>query len=137
MNYDSAMLLLEQDGFSWEAFRELFPFGAIELREARFERLATKVVSCLAADDEKSLFLDLLDAQTCVFLEQIFVQNEKMGKGDDSPFVIHAHFALAWLQITSNIRTQFGLPQKNGRQAMLNLTAEETLFDRIGNGARS
>ena len=29
MDFESAMRILDTDGFSWDSFRELFPFGDI------------------------------------------------------------------------------------------------------------
>ena len=133
MNFENSMQFLEENGFQWTHLREIFPFGAVELREGNYQRLLIKSVETSKTDEERALLLDLLDAQACVFLEQVWVQNEKLGDGDKPPFMMDAHFSSAWLQINSNIRLQYNLPGKNGRQMMLNLPKTETLFDRMLN----
>ena len=131
MNFSNAMEFLERNGFSWAHLRDLFPFGEVSLREGNYDRLASKAVKCCKTDAERELLLNLLDAQASVFLEQVWVQNEQLDGGDPAPFFIEAHFASAWLQINSNIRSEFGLPVKDGRAAMLNLSVTESLFDRM------
>ena len=129
MNFANSMQFLEENGFQWTHLREIFPFGAVELREGNYQRLLVKSVETCRTDDERALLLDLLDAQACVFLEQVWAQNEKLGGGDKAPFVKDAHFSSAWLQINSNTRLQYNLSRKNGRQMMLKLPKSETLFD--------
>ncbi|MCP5148714.1 MAG: hypothetical protein H6986_11390 [Pseudomonadales bacterium] len=127
------MQFLEQNGFQWTHLREIFPFGAVELREGNYQRLLVKSVETCKTDEDRALLLDLLDAQACIFLEQVWAQNEQLGGCDKPPFLMHAHFSSAWLQINSNIRREYSLPSKNGRQMMLNLLKTETLFDRMLN----
>lgn len=56
-----------------------------------------------------------------------------MHECGDSPqrFAGENPFALARLQIGSNIRFERGLPSKDGRRAMMSLGVQETLMDRI------
>ena len=135
MNFHEAMKFLEQNGFQWAHLREIFPFGAVELREGNYQRLLVKSIETCKSDEERALLLDILDAQACVFLEQVWTQNEQLGGGEEPPFRIDAHFSSAWLQINSNIRWEFKLPRKDGRRMMLNLPRSETLFDRMLNPA--
>lgn len=130
MDYEEAMKALDQNGFKWEDFREIFPFGDISLREGNYQRLVSKCLSLLPSLEQKIRLLDLLDAQGSVFLEQCWVQNE-LTTGQESPFQIHAHFALAWLQINSNLRHELDLPARDTRSAMLKLSLQETLAERL------
>ncbi len=133
MNFAKAMQFLEENGFQWTHLREIFPFGAVELREGSYQRLLVKSVETCKTDEQRELLLDLLDAQACVFLEQVWTQNEQIGGGENPPFMMDAHFSSTWLQINSNIRLEYKLSKKAGRQMMLNLPATETLFDRMLN----
>jgi hypothetical protein len=137
MNFHEAIKFLEQNGFQWAHLREIFPFGAVELREGNYQRLLVKSIETCKSDEERALLLDILDAQACVFLEQVWTQNEQLGGGEKPPFMMDALFSSAWLQINSNIRWDFKLPRKDGRQMMLNLPRGETLFDRMLNPANN
>jgi len=75
------------------------------------------------------MLLDLLDVQWCVYVEQLWIAQEYGG--DPERFVGENHFALARLQIGSNIRCERGLPVKDGRRAMMRLKEHESLMDRI------
>jgi hypothetical protein len=130
MSYEEAMNFLEKSGFAWNQFREFFPFGDIDLREGNYQRLAEKCLTFITEKEQQARFIDLLDAQGFVFLEQCWVQNE-LSSDSTNPFQIHAHFASAWLQINSNLRNQFGLPDRDSRGAMLKLQAAECLAERI------
>ncbi len=130
MDYESALEMLDENGFSWDFLREIFPFGDIALREGNYQKLVLKVLALLETNEEKELLLDLLDTQNCVFLEQVWIQNEK-SPGEDQPFPIHGHFITAQLQINSNIRWELGLERRDARTAMLNLPESELLLDRM------
>ena len=86
MNFHDAMQFLEQNGFQWAHLRGIFPFGAVELREGNYQRLLVKSIETCKSDEERALLLDILDAQACVFLEQVWTQNEQFGDGEDPPF---------------------------------------------------
>jgi len=132
MNYESALHSLEQDGFRWELFREYFPFGDVALREGNYQRLAQAAIGAIGNKDEQQLLLDLLDAQACVFTEQVWVANEMADKaGVTKPFAMEAHFSTAWLQINDNLRYANGLQPRGARTAMLRLRPPETLATRI------
>ena len=120
---------LKEDGFRWEDFREIFPFGFIDIREGEYVQLVNAVLDSLPNDKEQALLLDLLDAQWCVYVEQLWIAHE--CGGDPQRFAGENHFALARLQIGSNIRFERGLPDKDGRRAMMSLEENETLMDRI------
>lgn len=130
MNYEDALKYLEKSGFVWDQFREFFPFGDIELREGNYQRLVEKCLTLIPEKVQQARLLDLLDAQGCVFLEQCWVQNEFTSESTN-PFQIHAHFASAWLQINSNLRYRFGLPERDARGAMLKLQTTECLAERM------
>jgi hypothetical protein len=130
MDYELAVKHLDENGFTWEKFRELFPFGDISLREGNFQRLVLKVLDFIEGTKEKTLLLDLLDTQNCVFLEQVWIQGEKSA-GEDKPFSVYGHFISAQLQITSNIRREQGLKKRDPRAVMLKLPESELLLDRM------
>lgn len=130
-SYDAAIQMLDRDGFDWRKFQEYFPFGELGLREGNYQRLVTKAVECLNTNEQRERLLDLLDAQACVFLEQVWVQNEELEKLDLPTIESGGHFPSAWLQINSNIRRENGLTDKNCRHLMLNLSEKHTLVDRL------
>lgn len=119
---------LRKDGFRWENFRDIFPFGFLGIREGQYVQIVNETLDLLVNDTERALLLDLLDAQWCVYIEQLWIAHEC---GDDPQrFAGEGHFALARLQIGSNIRRERGLPQKDGRRAMMSL-GKHTLLDRM------
>jgi hypothetical protein len=120
---------LKEDGFRWEDFREIFPFGFLAIREGEYAQLVNEALDRLSSDKEQTLLLDLLDAQWCGYVEQLWIAHEYGG--DSQRFAGENHFALARLQIGSNIRFERGLPDKDGRRAMMSLGKHETLMDRI------
>ena len=126
---EEALRRIGDKGFRWEDFRETFPFGFLGLREGAYERLVNAALESLPDDRERAVLLDLLDAQWCVYIEQLWIAHEF---GDDPQrFMGDNHFALARLQIDSNIRWARGLPDKDGRRAMMGIGRDETLMDRI------
>ena len=130
MDYESSLKTLDEQGFSWGMLRDLFPFGDISLREGNYQKLVNKALSLLESNEDKELLLNLLDTQNCVFLEQIWIQNEKSA-GDEKPFPVHGHLITAQLQINSNIRRELGLGCKDLRAVMLKLSESELLLDRV------
>lgn len=122
--------MLEVEGFSWEKLRDFFPFGDISLREGNYQKLVLAVLSHLESNKDKELLLDLLDTQNCVFLEQVWIQNEKCD-GEKKPFPVHGHFITAQLQINSNIRWELGLERRDSRTMMLKLPESEKLLHRM------
>lgn len=117
----------------WECFREVFPFGYLDLREGEYHQLVNEALDILPDDKQRTLLLDLLDAQWCVFVEQLWIAHE--CGSDPNRFVGESHFALARLQIDTNIRGERDLPMKDGRKAMISLSQNETLTDRICSGS--
>ena len=128
MDYNESMASLEAEGFVWGRFPEYFPFGDIRLGEGNYQRLVERALSLLDNPEQQAVLLSLLDAQTCVRLEQIWVQGEQ-DPADALP--VHGHILSAWLQINSNIRFALGLPDRDLRGAMLGLPRGEMLADRI------
>lgn len=132
MNYESALHSIESDGFRWERIQDYFPFGDESLCEGNYQRLTIAALGALKSADERQLLLDLLDAQACVFTEQVWVANEMAEKaGEAKPFPIGGHFSTAWLQIHDNLRFEHGLPPRHARSAMLKLQHPETLAQKI------
>ena len=132
MNYESARQSLEQDGFGWERIRDYLLFGDIALREGNYQRLVQAAPAAIRNPGKQQLLLALLDAQACVFTEQVWVANEMAEKtGVPKPFSVEAHFSTAWLQINSNLRFENSLQPRDARAAMLKLQTPETLAARI------
>lgn len=131
MDYYEAINSIEKDGFSWANFREYFPFDSISLRESSFQILVSKILEHLEANEKKELLLDMIDTQNCVFLEQVWLQNEQFKDEDQKPFPVFGHFISAQLQITSNIRYVLNLNKRDVRNVMLKLSENERLIDRI------
>ena len=131
MSFEESIAELETRGFSWNRFRDYFPFGDISLREGNFQKLLTRVLETLATDADKQILLDLVDTQNAVFLEQVWVQNEKADSPEDRSFDAFGHFITAQLQITGNLRTTLNFSPRDIRRVMLNLGSEESLLNRI------
>ena len=62
---------LKEDGFRWEDFREIFPFGFLDIREGEYVQPVNSVLDSLPNDKEQALLLDLLDARWCVYVERL------------------------------------------------------------------
>jgi len=120
---------IKTKGFSWASFQELFPFGYLKITEGQYLQLVNAVLDALPDDRQRSLLLDLLDTQWCVFIEQKWIARE--FNSDPNLFIGINHFALARLQIGSSMRAERNLGYKDGRRAMMSLNPEETLFDRL------
>lgn len=131
MTFEEAIESLESDGFSLASIREYFPFGSINLREGNFQRLVLKALENIEDKEKKELLLDIIDTQNCIFLEQIWIQNEQFEAEEDKPFPVYGHFISAQLQITSNIRSEQGLKRRDPRATMLKVPESEMLLDRI------
>ena len=129
MDYETAVKVLDEKGLSWDLFRHIFPFGDISLREGNFQKLVLKVLDLIEREEDKELLLDLLDTQNCVFLEQVWIQNEKTP-GEDKPFPVEGHFITAQLQTTTNIRGM-RMKHRDARGVMLKLPESELLLDRM------
>jgi hypothetical protein len=131
LNFEDSLDSLNREGFSWQKFREYFPFGDISLREGNFQKLVGKLLDALPTKEQKELLLDMLDTQNAIFLEQVWLQNEQAEDTDDQPFKIYGHFISAQLQITSNFRYEHNLTSRDTRAIMLKLSHSERLLDRI------
>ena len=126
MEYHALLATLEADGFKWGLFRQYFPFADVGLREGNYQKAVTKCLDLLDLVDEKELLLDLLDANKAVFLEQLWIENEKSEAGrDKNQFTLH--LLLAQLQINSNLRNEYHLPHRDMRQRMMNIGTDNTI----------
>ena len=130
MKFEDSIASLEADGFIWDRLRDYFPFGDVSLREGNYQRLLERILALLTKPEQQSILLSLLDAQACVLLEQVWVQQEQSERIGLKPS-LDGHFISAWLQINSNFRHGLRLPDRDGRGAMLKLPAGEMLADRI------
>lgn len=124
MNYNNIIKEIEEHGFDWERIREIFPFASLELREGEYQTLLSLCLKSLSNKDDKELLLELLDAQWAVYLEQLWIENEKSQGADNSGPV---HFVLARLQIHSNLRHSEGLRPASMRTRMMNIGGDNTI----------
>lgn len=121
---------LETEVFVWARFREFFPLGDFSLRERRYLDILTKVLDGFKTYRERELLLDMLDIQTCVLLEQVWIQQEQTGSEGRELFGGEAHFASSWLTLNSRLRRMYDLPSKtSGRDFLFDLPQAMTLFD--------
>ena len=127
--FERTLAAIREDGFDWEEFQDIFPFSFLDIGEGEYVQLVNAVLDQLPDDVERTVLLNLLDIQWNVYVEQLWVAHE-FGN-DPKRFAGESHFALARLQIDSNIRLERGLPRKDGRRAMMNLGKQETLKDRM------
>ena len=123
---------VKNKGFSWPDLERFFPFGFLGMREGEYIQIINAVLDALPDQKQRSLLLDFIDAQWCLFIEQKWIARE--FSADENLFLVENHQALARLQIGSNIRSQKNLICKDGRRAMMSLKSDETLFDRIIKG---
>jgi len=130
MKFEEAISSIEKFGFDWSLFQSYFPFGDFSLREGHYQKLVLASLESIQDFNDKVRLIALLDMQAAVFLEQIWVINEKVEheKEMDS---IPSHFALAWIQINSNLSQKFNLPRRDVRSLMLELTTNDNLADRL------
>lgn len=128
---ERAIRALKDNGFQWHQLRSYFPFGFLDQREGEYANLLHAALSALSSPREQELLLDLLDTQWCAFVEQCWVANEE---GDES--VTHAEPAFARIEINQCVRSEFNLPRKPVRQALMGLEKGGTLLKRIIRDAR-
>jgi hypothetical protein len=126
MIFEMAVLEIESSGFKWEKVSEYFPVADYELREGNYEKLVTLCLEKLESPADKELLLDLLDAQSAVTLEQLWIQNEKSVQSRERN-VVAVHFVSAWLQINANLRYENNLVGRNMRQRMMSMGATDTI----------
>ena len=131
-NYSTerAIRALKDNGFQWHQLRSYFPFGFLNQREGEYVSLLRAALSALSSGREQELLLDLLDTQWCAFIEQCWVANEE---GDEP--VTRAEPAFARIQINQSARSEFNLPRKPVREALMGLEKGDTLLKRIMRGA--
>jgi hypothetical protein len=51
----------------------------------------TNVLEQLGTPEQKELLLDMLDTQLCIFLEQVWLQNEQANDDANKPFPVEGH----------------------------------------------
>ncbi|MBR0801241.1 hypothetical protein JQ615_38405 [Bradyrhizobium jicamae] len=129
LSLEESLRKIGDKGFRWEDFPEIFPFGFLGRSEGQYAKLVDAALESLPNDTERAVLLDLLDAQWCVYIEQLWITHE-VG-GNQQRLVGRNHLALARLQMSNNIRSAWGFPEKDGRSAMMEIGPSETLMDRI------
>ena len=105
-----------------DSFTEEFPYGFLKEREADYIERVQKYCDHVSSD-QRDLVLDLLDLQWVSFIQQIWLITDKTGAEEAGKI----HFALARLQINSNIRNDLGLPPRNMRDALVRGSSKDVL----------
>jgi hypothetical protein len=126
-SFERALRHIEQQGFRWDRFQALFPFGYLGIREGEYVQLVEAALRSISDAAEQSHFMDLLDMQWCTYLEQLWAMSSHSD--EENAYVGEMHFADARLQIGSNIRRDFNLPQKDLRHVMMSIGGDDTLAD--------
>lgn len=118
-----ALAAIGAQGFRWDRFQEYFPFGNLELREGEYLSLVEAALESFATKDDRQLLLDLLDIQWCVFIEQVWVANERTHDTLTGAEMAHARIAIG-----ESLRRKHELPLRRVRKAMFRLREGDTLL---------
>ena len=131
MQFSESMQYIEERGFRWERFGDIFPFDPRIHSEGEWQRLVTAAVKSIESAVDRELLLDLIDAQLCVYGERCEAISTKFPEDEwgDKPLIGDREFTANMLQINSGIRVQMGHQPKDGRHAMMHL--DTSIFDRI------
>ena len=130
MEFEEAISSIEKFGFNWSLFQNYFRFGDVLLRESNYQKLLVVSLESLKDFKDRVRLIAILDMQAAVFLEQVWVINEK-SEHEKEVDPISSHLALAWIQINDNLSHKFNLPRRNVRSLMLELEVNDTLADRL------
>jgi len=103
-------------------FTQQFPYGFLGEREAEYVNNVQKYVDQFE-QDQRDLVIDLLDLQWVSYIQQIWLITDRTGSEEAGKI----HFALARLQINSNIRNDLGLPPRNMRDALVRGSSKDVL----------
>lgn len=132
-DYPSILASILEHGFRWREFSRIFPFGFLGIREGEYLELVNAALDSMSCHEERQLLIDILDAQWCVYVEQLWAGHQ-FSKADEADMGEN-HFALARLQIGETIRKQRGYRIKSGRRVMNSLIGKtDTLLDRMQSG---
>ena len=119
IRFSKSMQYIEERGFRWERFGDIFPFGPRIHSEGEWQRLVTAAVKSIESVADRILLLDLIDAQLCVYGERCEAISKKFPEDEwaDRPLIGDLEFTANMLQINSGICMQMGLQPKDGHQA--------------------
>lgn len=131
-SFERALRHIEQQGFRWDRFQALFPFGYLGIREGEYAQLVEAALRSIDDVSEQSLFMDLLDLQWCTYLEQLWAMASFSNEED--AYIGERYCVNARLQIDSNIRGDFDLPKKDLRHVMMSVGGDDTLADLLALG---
>ena len=130
MKFEESISSINQFGFRWSLFQKYFCFGDTSLGEGNYQKLVIASLESLKDYKDKVRLISLLDMQAAVFLEQIWVMNEK-SKQKNEVDLIQSHIASAWIQINENISRSYKLPHRDMSSLMFRLDENESLVDRL------
>ena len=119
MRFSESMQYIEERGFRWERFGDIFPFGPRIHSEGEWQRLVTVAVKSIESVADRELLLDLIDAQLCVYGERCEAISNKFPEDEwgNRPLIGELEFTANMLQINSGIRMQMGRQPKDGHRA--------------------
>jgi len=114
----------------WKDFSKIFPYGDTTLLEGEYQALVEKTLNTISDEEERSLFIDLLDTQWVVFAEQQHLLAELHDKSG-VVFYHDAPLAIARIQLNDNIRRANGLKKRNVRRLVFEVLNDKTILDAL------
>jgi len=135
---EDAMKAIEQDGFSWRLVREYFRFTDDWLSEGQYERMLELAMASIKSDTGRIALLDMLDLEYMVFLEQVAIQEQMLGKAAcDEYSVAFGERVMGYLQINYNHRPQANWSRKSARSVLFGIPPGTLLPRLIGESSSS
>ena len=104
---------MEEKKITFTEFTKEFPYAFLLEREPQYVERVSNFLNQYPKD-QHSLIMDLLDLQWVAFVQQLWSIGDETGSFDHGP----NHAAVARLEINSDIRRNYGLPDRNMRSEM-------------------
>jgi hypothetical protein len=133
LNPDDAIKSIEQEGFNWRLVREYFRFSDQWLSEGEYGRMLEIALAFMGDDDGRNALLDMLDLEYAVFLEQVALQEQMLGKvACEDERVAFSERVMAYLQINANNRPRSGEYLISVRSALLKTPPRQLIHRLLG-----
>ena len=104
---------MEEKKITFTEFSKEFSYGFLGEREGEYVKRVSNFLNQYPKD-QHSLIMDLLDLQWVAFVQQLWSIGDETGSPDHG----RTHFAVARLEINSDIRRNYELPHRNMRSEM-------------------
>lgn len=131
---DDALASIENEGFNWRLVREYFRFTDQWLSEGDYEKMLDKALASVGDDDGRNVLIDMLDLEYAVFLEQVALQEQMLGKlACEDENVAFVERVMAYLQINANNRPRSGEHRMSARSALLKIPPGQLIHRLLGN----